>query len=335
MLLYIYPPDSTAGTNPEFFEAFTSLRWRRKYADTGEIELHAAATADNIELFTPGSIISRDDRPEIAEITGIELAEGKIKATGKMLTRRLGERVIPNFTATGEAGALICEAASRAGMAVRRKEQVKDRYSVLTLYKSAETIARALAAAASIGFRAVMDGAGVYVIETYAGRDCTQSVVFSYAEKNLNHPYYTYTEEGYANTAIVAGEGEGDARTVVREPESVTGERAREIYVDARDLKQEEGQTQAEYIAALRQRGREKLAEHGLIENFEASIVLDGRYTYTVDWDLGDIVTVQHEPWGKVQNLRVSEVEEVYESGICTVTPVLGSPIPETLDFGS
>ena len=90
--------------------------------------------------------------------------------------------------------------------------------------------------------------------------------------------------------------------------------------------------TAEEYAAVLAQRGMEKLAEAVKVENFNANAVDTQNFQYLTDWDLGDIVSI--EKWGILLNQRITEVEEVDEGGVLTVTPVCGSPLPETLNLG-
>jgi len=44
---------------------------------------------------------------------------------------------------------------------------------------------------------------------------------------------------------------------------------------------------------------------------------------------------VSFEKWELRLDQRITEVEEVYENGVETITPVCGTPLPETLNLGS
>ena len=131
----------------------------------------------------------------------------------------------------------------------------------------------------------------------------------------------------------MAGAGEGDARTVVIVDLSA-GEEVRELYVDAKDIQLEDGVTDEEYKALLYQRGLEKLAECPRVESFEGDGEDVENFAYMVDWDLGDIVTVQYTHLGITMHERVTEIEEVYEKGAATYTPTFGSALPEKLNLG-
>lgn len=135
--------------------------------------------------------------------------------------------------------------------------------------------------------------------------------------------------------AVVAGAGEGYDRKVIRytKPGIKDWERYTEIYVDARDIQREEGQSETDYENVLRQRGIEKLEEYLEAENFEADVVSDV-YEYKKEWNLGDIVSVSHEAWGITESYRITEVEEVYEARSRKITPVFGTPLPELINLG-
>lgn len=87
----------------------------------------------------------------------------------------------------------------------------------------------------------------------------------------------------------------------------------REIYIDARDL-QSDGDpdkplTAEEYAALLTNRGREKLAEHQLVQSFAAT-VRDRGATYVLgeDYQLGDTITVIDDKLGVTANAVVQGV---------------------------
>ena len=53
-------------------ENHTSFVWARKLYTAGKFEIHAPATADNLELLRPGNIIAKADKKEAAVIRGLE-----------------------------------------------------------------------------------------------------------------------------------------------------------------------------------------------------------------------------------------------------------------------
>lgn len=342
MELYIYDrDDGLVGV----LEAATSIRWRRRYFEPGEVEIHVPASRGNLELLAEGRIIRRTDRIESAIIEGIKVDGDDLGITGRMLSSMLERAILSKrYTLKGTAEqamlALIPEgarvvpeltAAEATGVGGGGVE-------IQATYKNLLTVEERLARAAGLGFR-VRYEPSVMAFEVYTGTDHSvlqkerPVVIFSDEFGNLADPQYTKTSTGYKNRAYVAGEGEGTDRVVVVVDLS-EGEEIRELYVDARDIQQDENTSEDDYRAILYQRGLEKLAACQRIESFEGTGMSIENFVYMEDWDLGDIVTVYHADLGLIMHERVTEVEEVYEGGIFTFTPVFGSALPETLDLG-
>lgn len=342
MELYIY--DRAAGLSG-VLEAATSIRWRRRYFEPGEVEIHVPAARENIELLAEGRIIRRTDRKESAIIEGIEVDGDDLGITGRMLSSMLerailsrrymlkgtaeqamlamipeGTRVVPELTAAEESGV--------GGGTVEMQ----------ATWKNLLTVEERLSKASGLGFR-IRYEPGTMAFEVYSGTDHSvlqkerPVVIFSDEFGNLADPKYTRTSTNYKNKAYVAGEGEGADRTVVVVDLS-NGEEARELYVDARDIQRDEDTSDEDYQAMLYQRGLEKLAKCRRVESFEGTGESIENFAYLTDWDLGDIVTVYHADLGLIMHERVTEVEEVYEGGIFTFMPVFGSALPETIDLG-
>ena len=347
--LYILSPDIEL---QGVIDGYSSLRWRRRFFEPGEFELHCPASAENLALLQEGNIIHRLDRGEAGIIEGFAIATAdtggdEITATGRMGSSMLDRRAItPTINFTGTVEGAMRKAVSDNAIAVRPLSHlVLGNASGLTpectfqaTGKTVLTVCEALGKAAPLGFKTRLDVPGrQWIFEVYAGTDRSAGqterpqVVFCSDNDNIDKPSYTRDSTGYANYAYVAGQGEGGDRVIVEVDQTGGGER-RELWVDARDLQQTDGQSDAEYQAQLTQRGLEKLAEATRSESFTAGAVDTGNYAYLTDWDLGDIVSFTK--WGIRLDERITEVEEVDEGGVVTITPTCGSPLPETLDLG-
>lgn len=179
------------------------------------------------------------------------------------------------------------------------------------------------------------------VFDTYEGRNLTETqnvhspVIFSPDLDNIKNMSYVDSDLNFKNVAYIAGQGEGvDRRTVVLG--NVTGWARREVFVDARDVSEEvdvEGQDPvlrppAEVIADLINRGEQKLAEFMQETFLEAQIVTHSSFKYEVDWDLGDIVTIQYIGWGATLDARITEVTEIYEPEGIQILATFGNNRP-------
>ena len=94
--------------------------------------------------------------------------------------------------------------------------------------------------------------------------------------------------------------------------------------MDAKDLqkKKDDGTyyTDNEYATILRQRGKEKLFETGIIEGLSGEVDTTLQFIYRRDWDLGDLVSVENE-YGMTATARILEVIEVDDESGYKVTP--------------
>lgn len=410
MDLYIYNPDIEL---QGVVDGYSSLRWRRRFFEPGEFELHCPASPENLALLQEGNIIHRLDRDEAGIIEGIAIAAtdsggDEITVTGRMGSSMLDRRIVMptiNFSGTTEAAMrkLVSDNAITARPLLRLVLGTAGGFTPActfqATYKNVLTVCEALGKAAPLGFRVRLDVPNKqWIFECYegidrsAGQTVRPQVVFCRGNDNIDNPSYTRDSTGYANCAIVGGEGDGAAR-VIAEVDQTGGAPRRELWVDAKDLTSKadaeddftgDGSTTTftlkhvpvdissvtvggasadytqsgsaitlstaptsgaaiavsytytltsdEYAALLRQRGVEKLAETIRSESFSADAIDTGNYKYRIDWDLGDIVTFAK--WGIRLDRRITEVEEVDENGVETITPTCGSPLPETLDLG-
>ena len=100
--LYIYDRDLNF---KGVVDIYTSLRWRRKYFEAGEFELHLQATKSNINLFKKDSIIVRSESEEAGYVKSVEIIEKKdnteLIVIGRFLSYLLYRRIVKrklNFT---------------------------------------------------------------------------------------------------------------------------------------------------------------------------------------------------------------------------------------------
>lgn len=348
MELYIY---STAIELQGVIDGYSSLRWRRRFFEPGEFELHCPATGANIVLLQEGNIIHRLDRSEAGIIEGITITAAdnggeEITATGRMGSSMLDRRIItPTINFSGTVENAMRKVVSDNAVTVRPLPLLTLGDAVVltptcsfqATGKNVLAACEALGKAAPLGFRVRLDVLNKqWIFEAYNGTDRTVTqtarpyVLFSDEFWNISGPAYAMDTTGYSNYAYVAGQDAADNR-IVAEVDQTNGKPRRELWVDARDLRQGD-LSDADYRAQLTQRGIEKLADAVKSESFSADAVDTANFAYLTDWDLGDIVSF--EKWGLRLDQRVTEVEEVYENGTETVTPTCGTPLPETLDLG-
>ena len=191
-----------------------------------------------------------------------------------------------------------------------------------------------------------------WMFDVVEGKDLTSdqiinpSVIFSPQFESVKNMQYVQSDLNYKNVGIVAGQGEGVERRVI-EVGSYSGLNRHEIFIDARDVAEmdedEQPIPEEQIIQSLTDRGQQQLNELLQEEYLEAQLLTPisrteyerefsylstlqisenvtkrtrtlSAFNYQLDYDLGDIVTVQNKDWGVTLNARITEVKEIYEA---------------------
>ena len=127
--------------------------------------------------------------------------------------------------------------------------------------------------------------------------------MFSQSLSNIANTDYTVDRSKLRNTVYIAGEGEGTDRkwyNIDVNSDVTFGERKgwnrKELWVDARDVQSEQDSkklTDAEYEELMKQRADEKAKDNDLSEEYTATVTdITKQYTYKIDYNIGDFVTV-------------------------------------------
>lgn len=326
----------------------TSLIWTRKYNESGEFEIHAPVTDDNRNLLKTENIVYKKGADEAAVIENVIMEESmqrnEITATGRFLTSYMDRRITrATKTYSGNAEQIMRTLLSEDTIPIPRvilgePTGFTDTIEFQMTYKNLLTYMSKIAKQFNYGFRFRPDfNTKQIIFETYAGRDKSLSqgvnnrVIFSEMYENLNSAKYTENTQKYKTKVFVGGQGEGAARTII-EVGTGTGLELREDFISAADISQDDI-TQAQYIAALTERGNQTLEAEKYVKSFEFDADPYINFTYGVDYDLGDIVTVKKKSWGLMEDMRITEIQEIYENGAMTISPTLGNPLPETIDW--
>ena len=178
----------------------------------------------------------------------------------------------------------------------------------------------------------IIDGNFVFTLYKGTDRSYDQStnpyVIFSPDFENLLSSDYVESDVDLKNFALVAGEGEGNARrTTTAGDSSVTGINRIELFVDARDVssKTDSGTLpDAEYIAQLQQRGIEKLSAYKSVEVFEGKVEAETNFVFGTDYLLGDKVEIINE-YGIEASARIVEIIDSEDTEGRTVVPTFST----------
>ena len=330
-------------------ENHRSMIWTRKYYEPGKVMLVCPFTEENLRLTQRKNLIWMKGRKEAAVIESRhitdEASKSQIEVNGRFMSSYMDRRLIrPKVVYDGTVELamrqLLSGAVALPRVTLGQLNGFEETVSFQATYKNLLTYEIKLSKCSDIAFRLRPDfEAKVIYFETYKGTDHTagqtanQRIIFSEAYDNLEKAEYQENDQLEKTTVYIGGQGQGDDRVIVSFGEEYTGLDRRELFVDARDLTKQSGMSDQTYAEKLLQRGKEAQAENRLTESFDCEILPDGNFVYRRDYDLGDIVTVRKKAWGITRDLRITEVQEIYERGAMKIVPVFGDAIPETIDW--
>ena len=339
-------------------ENHSSLLWNRKYDEAGDFELHVPLTADNRRLLTLGRLVTFREAVEAGVIESIKLEESPttkhMTVKGRFLSSSLDLRIVqPRYKATNAyADDVMRTLVSNLSQSPIRRipllsvaaAPVFHDVSIPNIqisYKNLLAMESKLAKEGSYGFRIRPDfTAKTLTFEVYKGNDHSDSqtsnaqVVFSSENGNINSATYELNQSLYRTNILVGGQIIDGVRVVTDpfEDNELMGLDYRVAFLDATDI-QHDGDDTA-YERELQTRGREKLlADYHTSETFDCTTTANGQFVYKRDYDLGDIVTIRKDDWGIVLHKRITEVTEVYENQIPTVSLTFGDALPTSIDW--
>ena len=151
---------------------------------------------------------------------------------------------------------------------------------------------------------------------TVGNSDDNVPVVFSSDMNNIHNFIYEENADDYKNMAYGAGQGQGENRVLVEAGEVDSEDIDRcELYVDARDLQQEEGQTEADYRERLTSRTIEKLLENKTFISVNGSIV-EGTTAFKIgtDFNVGDFVSFKFDLLDLIVDVQIKKLTKSYSN---------------------
>lgn len=339
---------------------FFSLQWVRRYHRAGEFELHCPLNTHTLELLQRENIIWKQGDHEAGYIKYRQLgqdAQGQevLIVKGDFLIGYLDRRIIwgqeiLNTTAEVAMRTLVEKHAispvdvARA-IPLLELDEPKNFDEVVdyqTSYKNLLEEIEKISNLSGLGYRIAVDlSTRKLVFQVYKGRNLTAGqstnppAIFSSEFENVLDQQYVDSLHNFRNVALVAGAGEGVDRKLITVGTGMGLDRF-ELFVDARDLREEDEEgnpiQEADYLEMLKSRGQSKLAECADLRTFECKINPFSNLRYKEDFDLGDIVTCTGKKWGVTIDVRITEVEEVYEQDGFSLNVTFGNSIPTLID---
>lgn len=316
-------------------DKYDSLIWTERYNQAGDFEFHSPATVELLFLMIPGRYLYLSESDTLMIIEKIEIKtdadNGNMMivsgaSIASIIARRivwsqtvldgylegqiqklLNQNIISPTDADRQIANFIFEASDDSSIEAMT---IRSQYTGDNVYK----IITEICEDRQIGFKVSFTASEQFAFKLINGKNRThdqnvnEPVVFSPEFDNLIDSDYVNNQADYKTIALIAGQEQGDSRVrTTIQPDLATGLNRRELYIDARDLQQDEDMTDAEYLTILQQRGNEKMASYLGNESFDASMETNVGPKFGIDFFLGDIVEVQNE-YGIGGKCRVIEL---------------------------
>lgn len=343
-------------------DTFSSLLWDVEYYQCGCFEVYIAASPRNIEIFQTGRIVGRDDDKEhfgLIESVKIETdaEDGDyLIVGGRFLMCLLERRIIyPTLNITSETAYsdIVHAAVKRNAVdSAERKipglkigdvqgecwnEKTKLQISYSNLMEWIYKICEKTGGTANIRLNKISGEQYEMVLDLAEGIDRSlmqtdnPHIIFSDGYTNLLSFTYSSDISVQRNFAYILGHGEGEERkrtTFFEDTEPTLLDRY-EVYVDAKDMSEEEedenGQLQPipedKYIELLKERGKQNIVEP-LTASESQIAVQSTQFQYKTDYNVGDYVTVEHRRFGLRQNkIQIIGMIESFDQNGRNLTP--------------
>lgn len=239
-------------------DSYKSLIWANRYWNVGDCELYVPATTENLTMLKKNNFLVKAGNNMICQIKKIELdtnaEEGNyLIVTGYDVKKWLDQRVVwSTMNVDGNVEifirTMVNNALGNSGLYARQivdlngnrifylgtaagfTEVITEQVS----YKNVGEKVRDYCLKYGWGYRVILSNNLLY-FQLYKGTDRTATVVFSNAYENLATTTYIEDETNMGNVALVAGEGQGAARS--RNVSGYAeGMNRYEVYVDAKDI---------------------------------------------------------------------------------------------------
>lgn len=351
MTLYVWSLKNDVFERVGVIDNATSIIWVKRFNDVGEFEIYIKATTELLHMLQGDIFITRDDSNVGMYVEKIQLTTDAengnyLTISGRSAECILGWRYVTFNTYTGAAMTaekiirsaiddkliyypIIINPGAIPWLSLGPLNGWEDYVNRQFTGKSLLDITKDICQTYNYGFEFEWTGSG-FQINLYKGTDRSFDqtdnplVVFSPQFENLGNTEYITDTTNYANSAWIGGEGEGTERKFVYVfSEDITGFARREIYVDARNSSSNNGEiSENSYRKLLAEQAKGKLEERKITRSFNGEILNYNAYTYGVDYELGDKVSVVNE-YGIRGNTTITEITEVEDENGFRIVPTL------------
>lgn len=313
---------------------YTSFIITRNYNDTGDFSLRINFNKNNTEYLVKNNILIIDNNGNKAgiikhrEISLDEKGNEVIDVKGFTLDVVLNQRIAvlpPNeeeVIFSGRSGELIENLVDENLIHAKDMDRNISNLIIDTKLignnivwklepRKVNDIISEVSKVDGLGYRITVDTEKkLLVFNLYQGAGKT--VIFSPVFNNISNMKYTDNSIEEKNVVYI------DINNIMTPYGDSSGLDRQETYLEYGELKDTE---------TIEEVGRHELSRYPKVESVEADIMPYNSFIYEKDYDLGDIVTVENRKWNIQQSLRITSIQEVYETQ-SRIRVTFGQPAP-------
>ena len=372
---------------------FISLVWEERYGACGSFTLVLPMNRALFAAALSSDYLEVRGRQGLGRLEKISYSggsgDGTLTVSGRMAESLLADRIIPRGTVVSGDVCAALEAVVTANAGEGASERAIPHLTVCAAEALLDDNGEPLSVedrpygkqldewlyetlgAFGASYRIVPDyDTGKLLFSIYRGCDRTQEqeensfAVFSASFSSSGAFDFLSDSTDMRNFAYIVGEGEGEARvSVTLDLRRDAGEPLRELYVDARDLRSDDGGSKMSdqaYRNLLLSRGLQRLQQHASVTsisgtaaayteavsgNADASVpawgdalapvggAVSSSMICGVHYDLGDLCDIADVASGILLSERVTEVAYIYEGSRVRVEPRFGTAYADLRSF--
>lgn len=305
--------------------SWLSMLWQPEYNDVGQFVVELQENSEFFRTIKQLDYVVFDEDPDtVMMVWGIEIKNRKVVISGHgatyLLNNRVSNDVVKDENAEIAMRRLVENMIPWECVSVGALQEIPDKFTAQTSDGTVLDYCKTISKFCDIGFRFKKFNKNL-LFECYKP-SINESVKFAAKLGNMGDERYSESEKDYKNVAIVEGASiEGERITVITGDTSAVGMQRREMYVDARDVQPEEGETLEEYKQRLVRRGEKKLSERIKIVNTTFSILDE-------NIKLGDLVNLMPTYTNETLQARVTSITYKSQNNTIKKTIGIGQPIP-------
>ena len=344
-------------------DTYTSLRFKRSWQSYGEFELHLSCYNEHIAknkfIMLDNNVDKVGIIKSVSHTSSYKGVETIVK--GYHLNGIMTQRIILPYTDTANHGYFcvpknvdgikIEPVASETilktfvrtcfpslstdprsiGLKIPDDRQRGMKTVWMSRYEQLDEVLQSICEYTDIGYRVYIDFDNkCLVFDTLMGVDRSSSqsensrVIMSQDFESINNIICDNDTTKMKNVAYAGGVGEDENRlvfTVTNNDTMPIGLERNEVFIYCGTLEAAE----TDETLSLSDEGKHKLLDYKTNESMTADYNLSGSFIYGKHFDLGDLVTVADKKINKMEDKRITEVEECYEAKSISIKLTFGT----------